>query len=269
MNELFYNIYTEPVYAVNRICTPSWCLNNTMALYNMTLVYEGIGIFEKNGEKFVARAGDLVFYEKGDYRKAYTVEENLMKCYAVDFFYTNLQRDTDRWEVKEFCLPFPKLKSIKDPYLYTKLLDLFSLMTKLSVESKKDVIIRSRSVFTQILSLLYQYEECDEYTYSDKRRAEQIINYLSNHYTQKISLKVIENEMHLSSSYLGNIFKKVTGKSIIEYLICIRLIKAKELLRDGHSVQDVATMVGFNDIFYFSKIFKKYEGITPTKYKME
>ncbi|WP_421757430.1 helix-turn-helix transcriptional regulator [Clostridium beijerinckii] len=59
----------------------------------------------------------------------------------------------------------------------------------------------------------------------------------------------------------------MTGKSPISYLIDIRIRKSKDLLKDGHTVSDVSYLVGFNDIFYFSKCFKKYVGVSPSQYK--
>jgi YesN/AraC family two-component response regulator len=137
------------------------------------------------------------------------------------------------------------------------------------MNSKQNNEIKARSIFAEIIHLLLRYNECKSYSFSDAKRAEEVINYLTKHYAEKITLEELSEKMQLSYSYLGSIFKKVTGKPIIEYLIHIRLYKAKELLRDGHSVSDVAYMTGFNDVFYFSKVFKKYEHISPSQYRRE
>ncbi len=68
-------------------------------------------------------------------------------------------------------------------------------------------------------------------------------------------------------SVLTSIFREVTGKSPIDYLVGIRIRKAKELLTEGFNVTETAERSGFNDIYYFSKCFKKHEGISPTTYK--
>lgn len=62
-------------------------------------------------------------------------------------------------------------------------------------------------------------------------------------------------------------FKQATGKTIFNYLNELRIVKAKKLLENGlHSISDVAEMTGFNDAYYFSKVFKKYAGTTPGRY---
>ena len=73
--------------------------------------------------------------------------------------------------------------------------------------------------------------------------------------------------MYLSPFYVSKIFKSETGDAPIQHLIKIRLEKAKELLEQGKalSVQEAAAMVGYDDAYHFSKLFKKRFGITPTQ----
>lgn len=98
---------------------------------------------------------------------------------------------------------------------------------------------------------------------------EQIINYFEDHYSEKISLDQIAANMYLSPFYVSKIFKSETGDTPIRHLINIRLEKAKELLENGYhgSIQEVAAMVGYDDAYHFSKLFKRYYGITPTQAK--
>ena len=63
-------------------------------------------------------------------------------------------------------------------------------------------------------------------------------------------------------------FKEVTGVTPIQYLLNIRLTTAKELLKSKkYNVSEVATAVGYENILYFSRIFTKHIGISPSKYK--
>ena len=76
--------------------------------------------------------------------------------------------------------------------------------------------------------------------------------------------------VYLSPSYLSRIFKKETGYTINEYLIQVRIEKAKRLLhRKDLRVTDVADAVGFDDQSYFTKVFRRMVGTTPLKYKMK
>ena len=96
-----------------------------------------------------------------------------------------------------------------------------------------------------------------------------IVNYFADHYSEKISLDQIAENLYLSQYYISRIFKSEIGESPIGYLINIRLEKAKELLDSDESlsVQQVATNVGYEDAFYFSRLFKKKYGVSPSIYK--
>ncbi|MBP3702540.1 MAG: AraC family transcriptional regulator [Lachnospiraceae bacterium] len=98
-----------------------------------------------------------------------------------------------------------------------------------------------------------------------------IISYLNENYNSKISLDQIAHNMYLSPVYISKIFKEETGESPINYLIKIRLEKAKEILSssNGGTVKTIAKMVGYDDVYYFSKLFKKYYGISPLHYRNE
>lgn len=75
--------------------------------------------------------------------------------------------------------------------------------------------------------------------------------------------------MYLSPVYISKIFKEETGESPINYLIKIRLEKARDILltSEGGSIKSIANSVGYEDVYHFSKLFKKYYGISPLYYK--
>lgn len=98
-----------------------------------------------------------------------------------------------------------------------------------------------------------------------------IIAYLNENYDRKISLDQIAHNMYLSPVYISKLFKEETGESPINYLIQIRLEKAKGILerRETASIKEIAKMVGYEDVYYFSKLFKKYYGIAPLHFRKQ
>lgn len=99
-----------------------------------------------------------------------------------------------------------------------------------------------------------------------KELVEGITKYLNENYVQDISLYTLSKNMYLSPVYISKIFKEVMGDSPINYLIQIRLSKSKELLESSElSIKTIAKMVGYDDPYYFSKLYKKYYGISPNK----
>lgn len=94
------------------------------------------------------------------------------------------------------------------------------------------------------------------------------VDYIKLNYSEKISIKEIADQLYLSPNYLSELFKKHTGKTISEYLTDYRLEKACQLLDHAeYRVGDVSGMVGIHDGRYFSNMFKKKYGMTPTEYR--
>ena len=94
----------------------------------------------------------------------------------------------------------------------------------------------------------------------------QIIKYIHENLSAKISLSDIGKLTFFSPVYCDTLFKKETGKSIIDYILDERINEAKKLLLEGLPLKQISESVGFSDYNYFSRIFKKRTGYTPTQY---
>lgn len=106
-------------------------------------------------------------------------------------------------------------------------------------------------------------------SYTKSYVVKKIVSYLNENYACKISLDQIAQNLYLSPVYISKLFKEETGESPINYLIKIRLDKAKEMLEgsENGSIRTVANQVGYEDVYHFSKLFKKYYGISPLNYR--
>ncbi len=92
--------------------------------------------------------------------------------------------------------------------------------------------------------------------------------YINEHLTQPISLEEVAAVVELNPSYLSALFKRETGQNFSEYIIMLRINRAKRLLVESNCpVSDIAYQVGYADVKYFSRIFAKYAGITPSSYR--
>ncbi|MDR1604157.1 MAG: helix-turn-helix domain-containing protein [Gracilibacteraceae bacterium] len=84
----------------------------------------------------------------------------------------------------------------------------------------------------------------------------------------KISLTDIAGRLFVNSKYLGTLFKKETGRSFVEYVTFVRMERAKTLLRDRNlKIYEIAIRLGYDDVDYFSRVFKKQTAETPSKYR--
>lgn len=97
-------------------------------------------------------------------------------------------------------------------------------------------------------------------------RLSEIINYIHYHYPHPLTLSILSKEFSLSESYIARLFKKELGCTVSEYVNKTRVLVAKTfLLETTMSVAQIAEKTGYTDIYYFSKVFKRIVGISPSK----
>lgn len=117
-----------------------------------------------------------------------------------------------------------------------------------------------------------QEEKTKELTSSTNHHYTNLVNtitqYMEKNYAQDITLEDVATYVSMNSAYLSRFFKQQTGKNFLGYLSEMRVEKAKEMLCDPTlKVYEIGQMVGYKSTKHFYKIFKTYEGVTPTEYR--
>lgn len=97
---------------------------------------------------------------------------------------------------------------------------------------------------------------------------EKVKDIINKKYNTNLTINSIAKEVYIASTYLCLVFRQETGETLNEYLTGVRINKAKELLMDpGIKLYDVCFAVGYTDASYFTKIFKKSTGLTPSDFR--
>ena len=97
--------------------------------------------------------------------------------------------------------------------------------------------------------------------------AVKIQEYLAEHYAERITLETLAASQNISISQLKRIFKEHTGDSVITYLTFLRIKEAKRMIQESSmNFSQIAVAVGYDNIYYFSSVFKKHTGLTLTEY---
>lgn len=143
-----------------------------------------------------------------------------------------------------------------------------------SRDEKREFQLMQKALVIQILIFILRGLEEKRtnilpYLTKSEKRQQQIVNFtiyfLENNYKEEITLEKLAQDQFISPTYLSKIFKEATGASPINYLIDIRLKRAKEMLKNGKlTIKEVALAVGYQDAYHFSKSFKKQYGIAPS-----
>ncbi|CAG7652989.1 helix-turn-helix domain-containing protein [Paenibacillus allorhizosphaerae] len=99
--------------------------------------------------------------------------------------------------------------------------------------------------------------------------AERITAFIHEHYRDpNLNITMIGHHFEMKPTYMSRLFKDHTGEGLLDFINKVRIEKAKQLIADSKkNITDASSLAGFNDVNAFIRTFKKYEGITPGKYK--
>lgn len=99
-------------------------------------------------------------------------------------------------------------------------------------------------------------------------RLRSIFVYISKHYAQPLTTASLAEVFYLNEQYFCRLFKNATGQSVMGYINRLRIEKAILFLENtSESITDIALIVGFNDLNYFSRLFKRFMNISPAEYR--
>lgn len=145
----------------------------------------------------------------------------------------------------------------------------------ISIEDTIKIDISNVNTIDEIKALFVECVEKISWKVAEKQYEEKskiynkVLDYVEKHYTEPdISLNKIADAIDINRNYVSKIISETTGKSFTDYINYKRIVLAKELLQDKNkTIKDIAEEVGFNYSYYFIKIFKNIEGITPGQYR--
>ena len=129
----------------------------------------------------------------------------------------------------------------------------------------KEALAKWTRDFLQFLRNRIKTLQQDNFSYSI---VEKIKKYINENFASEITVQDIADYVGLSARFANKLFKQIEERTIFDYLIDIRIAKAKQLLRQTDSkLYAVANSVGYNNISHFCMLFKKHTGLSPTEYK--
>lgn len=230
-------------------------------------VMSGKGTFQCMGRTYELAAGDSFFIFPGELFR-YTADREEPWTYRWVGF------RGDRAEDMLSLLDITRHKPVAKPTSHNRAAVLFHQIERTLSLSEPGCDMRSGGMMRQLLA---------EYERGDSRRAEQAngkqspieqqvertIRWLSVQYSKPISIEEMSRSLGYNRTHLSKMFKQYTGMTPMHFLLKLRMERAKMLLREKLTVEQVAASVGFTDPLYFSKQFKKWFDRSPTEYRQE
>lgn len=250
------DIIPDITYAVYRKCTPAWQIDEQeLNACDITYVIHGNARYTIDGVDYELAEGSILYVPQGSMRAAITFPDRLMHCFSVDFQLRNLKsRDAN--------LPFPIISQIGRK---EDLIHMFHDLIFAWLNKHPGYMLKSRGLLLQIIHRLLELIVYKTNSSVGDSRINKVIRYISVHYSERISVKMMSDMVGLNPTYFGALFRQETGISFNRYMIHTRIKNAENMLSSGeYKVGDVADACGFTDVSHFYKQFKEIKGFPPS-----
>ena len=216
----------------------------------LIIKYEGETYYINNGKKIYSNNEHIVLLPKGCSYK--------WECIKKGHF-ISIEFDSD------FCSD--QIISIKYPH-FEKILKYFlaynhDLIT--NYDSKELLKIKyAYDVLCEIVNYLQSNSYIDK---TAKNSINSVLEYININYHEHITNEILASKTKYGTSHFRKLFTEIVGISPLQYVTKVRMEKAKELLySDTNKISEIAELLGFENVYYFSNTFKKYYGLSPAKY---
>lgn len=234
--------------------------------HELMLVTGGIAHVTIGSRKYKVKEGELLYLRPEIFHCIKPDLESPLKFISVHFSFTNVEFDNNRWKIKAEMDDLP-LQDVQFLDNYYSVKNLMKGMLEVWFQKFPAYEFLSKTMLQQILFEVFRNIEAKSPNYSNSLKVKGVIRFMTENIEKKITLSELSQLVNLSPTYLAKVFKKTTGYSIIEFFNKMKIDKAKELIIEGDKkVKEVAEILGYKDEFYFSRIFKKIEGVSPKEF---
>jgi len=249
--------------------------------FEITYIYKGQGTFHIEGKNYDATEGDIFIIGNAEFHLIETYLHSSLRTvdlyFIPEFVYSIGQNSFDLEYLRPFLDHSTEFKNKLPPHDFnTKVV--LDLIEKIYIEKLNQdnfYQLAVKNYLMEILLLIVRYFRrfsSDIGRYMKRRanikRLEKVFSYLQVHYNEPISLDSVAKIACMSTCYFCRFFKRVTGKTLTDFILRLRIDRAKELLLKGDlNITEIAYETGFGSQSYFDRIFRRYTNISPHEYR--
>lgn len=226
-------------------------------------VVAGAGRLTYEEKEFSLRAGDCVYIDCHNPYSHTTDPEHLWTLRWVHFYGPQMSSIYNKYCERGG-------RPVFTPDDSTPFFDIFNQLfsTAGSADYMRDMKINAALAELLVLLMAESWHPEDATTAKKKASVADVKEFLDQNYGSKITLDGLATRFFINKYYLTKVFKEQYGQSINNYLLNVRITKAKQLLRFSEkSIEEIGLEVGLGAPHYFSQTFKSVEGVPPSKYR--
>lgn len=254
--------------------------NNIKDLLDLNLDFSGHQIYSNIFEMAESDISDIIIQNNSQYIKQTNTADNQFALEQQKLIVSSLNSGDYEAVFNIFDSIFSKLRT-SNIALIKKSMESFCNYifdgTEYIVDiaekpdyTKLNTLITSDEIYSFVKLMLNKLIEAINANQSTPKKLliSKITEYINEHYCEDISLDDIGNYIYLNPAYLSRFFKQHFSENYIDYLIRLRMEKAKVMLKNPNcKVYTICNSVGYKSVKYFNRLFKNYTGLTPTEYR--
>ena len=252
----YYRVHTTPV-----IETPHPEGRND---YQLLYIAAGKGEFYFKGsqEPTIVTKGNMILFRPGEPQVYYYYAVDKTEVYWVHFTGFKVEEYLDRYELPKDENVFYTGVSPDYPWIYNQIIRELQIQR---VNHEDMISLYMHHILITINRYIKEGRETKNDTINDIERA---AHYFKDNYNKPISIEQYAEEHLMSVNWFIHSFKNVMKVSPMQYVISLRISTAKGYLENSEkNIAEISNEVGYENALYFSRLFRKYTGMTPTEYR--
>ncbi len=249
-------------FVLHRDADPSWSIRDLVNDQYDIIAYalSGSARYVYGKESHMVKKGQMLFFPKGSPHTAMSDRADPWSFISVAF---DIKAQNGR--TLEILNQIPFLHSPPYPAPVDSLM---LELDRLWARREAGYLLRCRSILMHLLYILIHAQYQPAAAIPHVRQVAAIVDFLQQNYTKNYSIDFLSEMANLSPSRFRNVFKEYTGVAPNRYQNWLKINKACDMLKTGEfTVTRAARAVGIDDIYYFSRLFKKMTGRNPSDYR--
>lgn len=258
-------LHVQEVGTLRALC-PHTSRRKGLASYLCFAVTQGKGELEYEGRRYPLRAGDVVFV---DCRRAYAHS-------------TGENGQAELWSLQWCHFYGPSMPAVYakycerggEPVIHPDALEPYTaLMTEVYALADSGDYIRDMRINERLNALLTLLMETSWHqgggvSAPKKLEIQKIKAYIDESFSERLTLDAVAGRFYIDKYYLARLFKEQVGMTLTAYVQQVRITHAKRMLRfTDQRIEEIGLECGIGDLNYFSRVFKKLEGVSPSEFR--